>query len=182
VCRGEPAKPIVLVAIVKVKTDRDHLIQNFDRWLDVLHTTLDAPGSKARQFCPGAHRYRKVLVARHPPVGFAGFVKEDRTDGPRLARHMRTRQIQKTRGGRQRRDRRHSEQPAPACTITFAHGRKQLGDFMCGKNGARNLETGTPDLTDGRTQNLFAVAFHGRERPGTRSVGIRVFNLTHSAP
>ena len=71
---------ICLAAIIEVQTKRQHLLQNFDRRLDVLDAGLHRPGSVSRNIDSFSDRDRPVLMPCHFPIRTWSLVEKNAAD------------------------------------------------------------------------------------------------------
>jgi len=100
---------VQFVGVVEMDPDGEHLLEKFDRGLDVGHAVLDAPWAKAGDFDAGAKRQRQVLVPRNQPIRAGRSIKLNGADRKRFRRKMRTNQAQQPLRPRQSGDSRKTE-------------------------------------------------------------------------
>ena len=67
--------------VVEMDADGGHLLEEFDRGLDVRGAVFEGPGGVVGEFFFFLDRDGEVLVPGDGPVLIGGFIKEDASDG-----------------------------------------------------------------------------------------------------
>jgi hypothetical protein len=81
--RHNEQRRIIVAAIIKMCTDRNHAGQDVERRLNVNESRLYRPWTEPRNFTSCAHNNGAILVPRNRPVSLCGLVKDNRSHGTR---------------------------------------------------------------------------------------------------
>ncbi len=81
--RHNEQRRIIIAAIIKMCTDRNHAGQDVERRLNVNESRLYGPWTKPRNVTSCAHSDSAILMPRNGPVNLGGLVEDNRSHGTR---------------------------------------------------------------------------------------------------